>query len=135
MKPALLLMAATLLCSATLPIVTKAQPPAADTSKHYADEKAASFPGGIEGWRKYLEGNLHYPKKAIKKSIQGVVRIQMVVDAKGKVTEVQALNDPGGGLAAEAERVVKDGPNWIPAFQNGRNVTYRFVQTITFQLE
>ncbi len=108
----------------------------ADTSQVFTVvEKAAAFPGGLDGWRRYLESNLHYPKKAYKKNIQGLVRVEMIVDKQGNIYGVKAQNDPGDGLAAEAERVVKDGPKWIPAEQKGKKVTYRFVQNITFQLE
>jgi periplasmic protein TonB len=98
-------------------------------------EVAAQFPGGIDGWRRYLERNLAYPEAAQENGTQGVVRVQMVVDKDGNITEVQALNDPGEGLAEEAMRVIKKGPKWVPAEQNGRKVTYRFVQTVTFQLQ
>lgn len=98
-------------------------------------EVAASFPGGVEGWRRYLLRNLQYPEAAQENGTQGVVRVQMVVDKDGNITEVEALNDPGEGLAEEAKRVIKKGPKWVPAEQNGRKVTYRFVQTVTFQLQ
>jgi periplasmic protein TonB len=98
-------------------------------------EVAASFPGGLDGWRRYLERNLQYPESAQENGTQGVVRVQMVVDKDGNITEVQALNNPGDGLAEEAMRVIKKGPKWVPAEQNGRKVTYRFVQNVTFQLQ
>ena len=113
----------------------QAQETKTDTTVLTSVEKPAAFPGGLDGWRRYLEGNLHYPKKAEKKKIQGVVRVEMVVDTKGNISGVKAQNDPGGGLAAEAERVVRNGPNWIPAEQKGQKVSYRFVQNITFELE
>jgi periplasmic protein TonB len=47
---------------------------------------------------------------------------------------VQSLNDPGFGTAGEAVRVIKKGPAWTPAVQNGRNVIYRQKQSITFQV-
>jgi TonB family protein len=98
-------------------------------------EEPASFPGGMDGWRNYLVKNLQYPETAQKQKIQGVVRVQLVVDKQGHVSDVKAINNPGGGLAEEAERVIKTGPNWMPAKQNGKLVTYRFVQTLTFQLQ
>lgn len=103
--------------------------------KAYADEKPAEFRGGMDGWRKYLEQNLQYPKKAQRKKIEGVIRVQLIVTKDGLVSEVKALNDLGYGLAEEAERVIREGPRWKPAFQNGKNVSYSFVQTITFQLQ
>jgi len=44
------------------------------------------------------------------------------------------LNDPGYGCGAEAVRVIKKGPKWQPAIQNGRNVIYRQKQNITFEV-
>lgn len=97
-------------------------------------EEEAIFPGGRDGWKRHLERHLQYPEAAIDNETQGVVKVQMVVDKFGKITEVVALNDPGNGLAEEAVRVIKEGPNWKPAEQNGVKVAYRFVQAITFQM-
>lgn len=97
-------------------------------------ETVASFSGGVNAWRRYLEHNLCYPEAAQKNNTQGVIRVEMLVDKEGKISEVKALNDPGDGLANEAMRVVKMGPDWIPAMQDGKPVTYRFVQTVTFRL-
>lgn len=123
-----------LLCIGNLQV--QAQNDKKDTTIVFSKvESAAAFPGGVDGWRRYLESNLQYPSKAVRKNIQGVVRVQMMVDATGKVKEANALNDPGGGLAAEAVRVIKQGPAWVPAEQNGKRVNFRFIQTITFQLQ
>ncbi len=98
-------------------------------------EKAATFQGGLDGWRRFLERNLQYPEGAQEEGKQGIVRVQLVVDKDGNVSDVKALNpEVGADLAAEAERVIKKGPKWIPAEQNGRKVSFRFVQNITFQL-
>lgn len=98
-------------------------------------DKPAEFPGGTKGWSEYLQKNLVYPNKAIKKNIQGVVRVQFLVDKAGNISEVQALNNPGGGLAEESVRIIANGPKWRPAEQNGRKVIYRHIQAITFKLE
>ena len=114
--------------------------PAADSTKDYNKvftkvDVPAEFPGGPEGWKAYLESNLKYPNKAQRKGIQGVVRVQFIVDKTGKVSSVLPMNDPGGGLAEEAVRVIAKGPNWTPASQNGKKVIYRHIQSITFALE
>jgi len=98
-------------------------------------EVPAEFPGGPSAWKRYLERNLQYPDGAIDNNTQGVVRVQFVVDREGNISEVKALNDPGDGLAEEAERIIKRGPKWKPAEQNGRKVIYRHIQSITFRLE
>jgi protein TonB len=98
-------------------------------------DKPAEFPGGAEGWRSYLEQNLNYPKKAQRQKIEGMVKVQFLVDKEGNISEVAAVNDPGGGLAEEATRIIAKGPKWIPAEQNGKKVIYRHIQAITFRLE
>lgn len=98
-------------------------------------ENPAEFPGGPDAWRRYLERNLQYPEAAQESGTQGVVRVQFIVDKEGNISEVQALNDPGDGLAEEAVRIIKRGPKWTPAEQNGRKVIYRHIQAITFRLE
>ena len=98
-------------------------------------DNPASFPGGLDGWRRYLEHNLQYPNAAQEKGTQGTVRVQMTVDETGNITSLKALNEPGNGLAEEAVRVISKGPKWVPATQNGHPVTYRFVQNLTFQLQ
>lgn len=98
-------------------------------------ENPAEFPGGPDAWRRYLERNLQYPDAAQENGTQGVVKVQFIVDKEGTISEVQALNDPGDGLAEEAVRIIKRGPKWTPAEQNGRKVIYRHIQAITFRLE
>jgi len=50
------------------------------------------------------------------------------------ICDVKAENDPGYGTREEAIRVIKKGPNWKPAIQNGREVIYRHKQNITFRV-
>ena len=97
-------------------------------------ENPAEFPGGQDAWRRYLERSLQYPEAAQENGVQGVVRVQFIVDKEGNISEVQALNDPGEGLAEEAVRIIKKGPKWKPAEQNGRKVIYRHIQQVTFKL-
>jgi protein TonB len=98
-------------------------------------ENPAEFPGGQGEWTRYLQKNLRYPDDAIDNGTQGVVRVQFIVDKEGNISEVQALNNPGDGLSDEAVRIIKRGPKWKPAEQNGRKVIYRHIQAITFRLE
>lgn len=96
----------------------------------------AKFPGGQDAWRKFLERNLNNQTPADNGAAPGnyTVTVSFLVDKDGNISQVQALNDPGYGCAAEAVRVIQKGPKWIPAIQNGRNVIYRQKQNITFQV-
>jgi protein TonB len=96
----------------------------------------AKFPGGQGAWTKYLERNLNSNVPVDNGAPPGnyTVVVSFLVDKSGNISEVQALNDPGYGTAAEAVRVIKKGPAWTPAVQNGRNVIYRQKQSVTFQV-
>ncbi|HRH50954.1 MAG TPA: energy transducer TonB [Panacibacter sp.] len=94
----------------------------------------AKFPGGLGAWRTYLERNLNTNMPVDNGAAAGnyTVVVSFVVDKDGNISDVQALNDPGYGTAQEAIRVIKKSKQWTPALQNGRYVTYRQKQSITF---
>lgn len=96
----------------------------------------AKFPGGTSAWQKYLERNLNSNTPVDNGAPPGnyTVIVSFLVDKNGNISEVQSLNDPGYGTSEEAVRVIKRGPAWTPAVQNGRNVIYRQKQSITFQV-
>jgi TonB family protein len=104
-------------------------------SKTCIYEKSAQYKGGIEGWKKFLEKNLNYPSKAVKKEIQGVVRVEFNIDKEGNVSDVHSLNNPGEMLVEEAERIIRQSGKWEPAIQYNRRVIYRHIQSITFALQ
>jgi protein TonB len=58
--------------------------------------------------------------------------VSFIVDKSGVISDVKAENDPGYGTVAEAIKVIRKGPNWMPAEQNGNKVIYRQKQNITF---
>lgn len=99
-------------------------------------EKEAEFPGGQQAWAKYLTRNLNGQIPSNKGAPPGIYRVvvSFFVDKDGKVTSVSADNDPGYGMAQEAIRVIKAGPNWVPANQDGKLVSSRKSQPIVFQV-
>jgi len=100
-------------------------------------EVEASFPGGDGAWRKFLERNLRGDVASENGAPSGTytVVVQFVVDKEGNVSDVKALTSHGYGMEDEAVRVIKKGPQWKPAIQNGRNVKAYRRQPITFQIE
>jgi hypothetical protein len=92
----------------------------------------AEFPGGLPAWSKYLERNLNLPKGNGAAPGKYTVNVSFKVDKNGGIYDVNAENDPGYGTKEEAERVIKAGPSWKPAVQNGRNVDCFQTVAITF---
>ncbi len=96
----------------------------------------AQFPGGLEGWKRYLERNLNkdLPSENGAPPADYTVIVSFVVDRSGNISDVKAENDPGYGTKAEAIKVILKSPKWSPAIQNGREVVYRQRQNITFRV-
>ena len=110
-----------------------------DSTEHYDKvftivQVPAEFPGGKEGWLKFLRIKLNRDLPVENGAPPGkyTVNLSLIVTDKGIVKFVRAENDPGYGTAKEAVRVMQYCPNWIPAKQNGENVTSEVKQTITF---
>jgi protein TonB len=99
-------------------------------------EIEASFKGGEAAWKKYLERNLNANVGPDNGAPPGTytVYVQFVVSKDGSISDVKALTNHGYGMEAEAIRVIKKGPAWVPAVQNGRNVNAYRKQPITFQV-
>ncbi len=106
----------------------------ADSSGTKVFQIEPEFPGGFEGWRKFLQRNLNIGLLSQNGAAAGkyTVMLSFLVDKEGAVSDVIAENNPGYGSAEEAVRVIRKGPRWIPAVQDGKNVNYRKRQAITW---
>jgi protein TonB len=104
----------------------------------------AEFPGGKSAWAKYLSSNLNAElgNKCIKipkgqKQAKATAKVVFLVDKTGVISDVSVENakEIHPELVKEAIRVIKEGPNFIPALQNGKNVAYKARQSITWMVE
>ena len=95
----------------------------------------ASFPGGNKAWSKYVSNvfdstdfnNWEYKD-------QGTCRVRFIVDKKGNVSDVHALNMKDTRLAKLAVEIIKNGPQWKAAIHKGRPVNAYREQPITVTL-
>jgi protein TonB len=94
-----------------------------------------SFPGGNEGWQKYLKKNLKYPKIAWREEVEGTVTIDFIVRKDGTIDNVRHITVVGWGFEEEAIRLVKQSGKWIPAIKRGRKVDYHAQLPIEFKLK
>lgn len=97
-------------------------------------EIEASFKGGEGAWRKYLERNLNANTPVDNGAPEGTytVWVQFIVDKTGSISDVKALSTHGFGMEDEAVKIIKKGPAWVAAIQNGRPVKAYRKQPITF---
>lgn len=102
---------------------------------HRVVEVMPEFPGGERALIRYLQNNIVYPPEARRSQIQGTAHMEFVVQPDGSISNVKIVRDPGGGLGAEAARVVKGMPKWKPGRQNNRNVPVYFSLPVNFTLQ
>lgn len=97
-------------------------------------EVDASFPGGETAWRRYLERNLDANTPIDNGAPEGTYRVivRFIVAKDGSVSDVQPETNFGYGMEAEAVKIIKKGPKWTPAIQNGRSVSAYRRQPVTF---
>lgn len=108
-----------------------------DTSVFQRAEVEASV--DADEWIDHLRKDLQSPiEKAARKGMKPgtyTVQVKFLVERDGSINDVQALNDPGYGLAKAAVKVIKTGPKWTPGVVNGKTVRSYHTQPITFMIQ
>ncbi len=99
-------------------------------------EVPVSFRGGDEAWRKYLAQNVNPSVPVDNGAPEGTYTtiVQFLVDKDGNISDIKSLTNHGYGMEQEAIRIIKNGPTWVPANQNGHSVKAYRKQPLTFQI-
>ncbi|BAU54621.1 energy transducer TonB [Mucilaginibacter gotjawali] len=101
----------------------------------YTDHEVhPEFPGGIDGFLKFIEKHIRYPADARKIKKQGKVVLQFIIERDGRVTHVTVMRSVFASLDQEAVRVVSNSPKWKPDIRNGKAVSVRYYVPINFTL-
>ena len=98
-------------------------------------EEMPSFPGGQGALMSYLNNHVEYPAVAQENGVQGRVIISFIVEADGRIGEVEVARSVDPSLDSEAVRVVKSMPRWNPGKQNGKYVRVKYTVPIVFRLQ
>lgn len=117
--------------------VTSVSAQSADEQQAFVKvEKMPSFRGGnLTTFRNWVMSQVRYPEVAQKKSIQGRVLAQFVVEKDGSITEIQILQSPDKSLSEEVIRVLKASPNWIPGSHEGKSVRVKYTLPVEFKIQ
>lgn len=89
-------------------------------------EIISPFPGGDSSWLRSVENNLNRTIQVDRRAKKGkyIVTVKFIVAKDGTLSDMQCENDPGFGMCQEVLRVIKKSKkNWVPAQQNGRQVS------------
>ncbi len=88
---------------------------------------------GFDQYRVYLLENLQYPDEARLNNISGVVKIEFALKPGSLYSKFRIVEGLGYGCDEEAERLIKDGPNWKPAIRKGLAIKEEVVVEIKFE--
>jgi TonB family protein len=97
-------------------------------------EKMPEYPGGQGEFIKYIGNSVKFPEIAKEHGIQGKVYVQFVINQNGQIEDVKVIRGVDPALDAEAVRVIKNMPTWIPGENKGEKVKVQFVVPINFVL-
>jgi periplasmic protein TonB len=90
----------------------------------------AAFPGGADAWTRYVKKAIEANLDEFTETDYGICEVKFVVDKTGKVSNVEAITMKNTKLAEVAINIIRKGPNWVPAQQNGRFVNAYRLQPV-----
>lgn len=93
-----------------------------------------TYPGGMNALVEFLSNNISYPAKCEKEGITGRVVCKFIVEANGKITNVEVVQSVHPLLDREAVRVIRSMPNWIPGNKDGEAIRVSYNIPISFNL-
>ena len=97
------------------------------------NQSATPIPGE-EAYRNYLQSALRYPAEAREKQITGTVKLQFKVNPDSTLADIKVLQTLGYDCDQEAMRLLREGPKWKPAAQNGQIIAQVQIIDIYFRL-
>lgn len=103
-------------------------------SMYKAIDELPTMKGGIESFYGYLKRNIRYPADAYRENIQGKVFLSFTVEHDGSLTNIKVERGLHPSLDAEATRILKSSPRWIPGKQHGFPVRVKYNIPISFSL-
>ena len=117
-------------------IETEAMKRSANTgqqAKSAGSFKEALPNGGYEAFQDYLGQHVRYPRQAVDKKVEGLVKIRFLVKETGELTDFTAIQGIGSGCEEELIAAIRK-TSWIPAHnENGDpvadsvTVSYQFI--------
>jgi protein TonB len=100
-----------------------------------AVEIAPVFPGGDRELMSFVQRHIRVPKVDVENSASGKIFVGFVVDKDGSITNIEIKKGISPTLDAEAVRLVKLFPRFIPGQMNGKPVKVRFVLPLKITLQ
>jgi protein TonB len=98
-------------------------------------EVMPSYPGGTKELYAFLSKQMIYPPAAAEEGVQGRVVVHFAVGTDGSISQIKVIKPVDPRLDAEAIRLVKLMPKWIPGAQNGKPVSVYYTLPVVFKMQ
>lgn len=117
-------------------IITKTNEGEINEPKVYSFvEQMPEYPGGDAVLNTYIQDHIIYPFAEKEEGIQGRVFLKFIINEDGSVGNIEITRSLSPGLNAEAIRIVKSLPNFIPGkFSDGTPVKVFYNLAIQFTI-
>lgn len=101
------------------------------------EEKEAEFPGGQQGWAKFLQKNLQADVPVKRGAPEGIhtTIIRFAINTDGSIADIMPETRLGYGMEEEVIRILRSGPHWLPARQFGDKIKAYRRQPVTFVIQ
>ncbi len=88
--------------------------PVAGKQAATADYRPPLPVGGMDEYREWIARNIIYPE-TVRPRVKQVVQVSFRVQADSTLVDLRAIQTPGEPFTLEAFRLLREGPEWIPA--------------------
>jgi TonB family protein len=109
-----------------------------DIISYSAVDEKPRFQGEIAGeFVKWIYAGLqgNYPKEAIEKNIQGVVRVGFTINKDGSISDIKSLQNVDPVLENAVIELVKKSPKWTPGKNENEVVKVYYQVPVVFKLD
>ncbi len=103
------------------------------SAKQLDQQMAPLIPGGMSGLPAFIARELRYPPEAFRRSLEGTVKLEFVVEASGSLSNMHVIEEVGGGCVDEAMRLMHR-IAWKPGMKSGQRVRSQIQVSIRFSL-
>ena len=90
--------------------------------------------GNYDKYRAYINNNIVFPKVKVEASAEGTIYVEFIVNEIGQTQDVKILKGITDEYNAEALKIIKNSPPWIPGIKDGEPVKVKFIFPIVFKL-
>ncbi len=87
---------------------------------------------GFEAYEVYLLEHVRYPEEAGLNNIKGTVVVEFAIKQGSAYSNFKIIQGLGYGCDKEAQRLIKEGPNWNAAIRNGEVVKEKVRVSVEF---